>query len=331
MMAAPSPTLAGLRHIVRQPAAGFTEILWRWASGLFGLSLLAFLAVEYVKSLPLNSVDLLMLRSGQWWLIARALSHILGGSAPRLVSAAGIVLLACTVVWIVLASVGRAASLKMLLRDSPASDRADGKLRPLLGLNLLRAIALYAAVLSKVGVLIVAARVASPTPGSVNAVFSLALWLALLIFFFWYLINWFLSLAPIFVVRDGRSMSAALGDAASFCTRHLGPVLAVTSLFSLFHLALWMGASVLSLVPAAFLGTLPVAVIVGWLFLLTLMYFAVVDYLYVARLAAYLAIVDTPSGASEAVREEPPSADPPLRTTVPAPGLFPAPDFSAQP
>lgn len=80
-------------------------------------------------------------------------------------------------------------------------------------------------------------------------------------------------------------------------------------------MAFWLAAVVCS-VPLAFLSVLPVSLVFGAIVLVVLLYFAVADWLYIARLAAYLYIAKSPEALAipEPVKpparpvERPPSA-----------------------
>ena len=53
--------------------------------------------------------------------------------------------------------------------------------------------------------------------------------------------------------------------------------------------------------PLAFATILPFGVVLGGAMLVALAYFAVVDYLYIARLAAYVAILELPAEATQPI------------------------------
>src|ERR1700720_4538895 len=110
-----SPTLEGFRAIFRRPSVALAEILWRWSFGAAAGLLLVFSFFEYLDTLPVSKSDLLLLRTGQPALISRAVLHIFRGSAFRVVETAIVLLLTLGAAWIVVASLGRAATLKALL------------------------------------------------------------------------------------------------------------------------------------------------------------------------------------------------------------------------
>src|SRR5450432_1643211 len=110
-----SPTLEGFQTMFRLPVLGLAEIAWRWSFGVAAGAGLAFTIREYLGTLPVTAGELLLLRARQPALIAQALARIFQGSAPRAAAGLVVLTLALTLAWIVLASLGRAATLKTLL------------------------------------------------------------------------------------------------------------------------------------------------------------------------------------------------------------------------
>jgi hypothetical protein len=53
--------------------------------------------------------------------------------------------------------------------------------------------------------------------------------------------------------------------------------------------------------PLAFAGVLPLAIVLGGAILVTLLYFAAADFLYVGRMAAYMVIIQQPQEGSRDV------------------------------
>jgi hypothetical protein len=306
-----SPTLEGFRAILRQPSFGLAEIAWRWSFGVAAALLLTFSFLEYLDTLPVTRTELFLLRTHHPILISRAIAHILRGSAPRVVAASIVLALALAIAWAGIASLGRAATVKALLyhfRENNAAgnlskppllhlwreQEENWRLRPLVGLNLFRVGITLAAAVGCLGALLLAGFAspkADPSPGSA------ALILLMLVTFVglsWSVLNWFLSLAAIFVVGDGRDTFGAVAAAVDLFRARTGPVVAASTWFGLGHVVAFVGASSVVAFPLAFARMLPLGVVLGGVLLVTLLYFAVVDFLYVARLAAYMCIVEGP-------------------------------------
>jgi hypothetical protein len=118
--------------------------------------------------------------------------------------------------------------------------------------------------------------------------------MVMLIWLAWAVLNWFLSVASIFVVVEGRDTFGAVASAVDFCRARTGSVLAAGTWFEIAHVVVFVVASSAIAIPLAFSGVLPAGVILGGVLLVALLYFAVVDFLYVGRLAAYLAVLSFP-------------------------------------
>jgi hypothetical protein len=78
------------------------------------------------------------------------------------------------------------------------------------------------------------------------------------------------------------------------CQRRLGSVFAAGTWFGLAHLAAFLVATSAVAFPLAFAGILPGGLILGGVLLVTLLYFAAVDFLYIGRMGAYVALLQLP-------------------------------------
>ncbi len=305
-----SPTLEGFRAAFRRPSLALAEISWRWTVGGATCALLAFGFVEYLRTLPVTNGDLLFLRTKQPVLIGQAISHILRGSLDRAAIAGLLAVLALTFAWIVSASVGRNLTLQALLehfasrRDAAMFSEADAHsqhqaartqpLRSLFGLNSLRAVVVLAAVLSIEGAAILARLASSaehPQPGLAFVIF---LPLAGLICFAVWSLNWFLSLAAIFAVRDGEDTLASLPSAVRLCRERFGAVVAVSSWSGVAHLVAFSGLMTAVSFPLGLAPVINVRLLIAAIAFVILIYLAIADWLYVARLAGYVCIVEMP-------------------------------------
>jgi len=288
----------GFRAIFRAPALILAEITWRWSFGSAACLLVGLSAVEYLRSLPVSAADLLFLRSGAPWLAAQALGDILYGSGPRLVRTIAILVLALAIVGSVAAALGRAATMKVLL---PA-----GRLRgqTLLGLSFLRTALLLATILAVAGAAILGssalprgtetfAAASDSGPGAqASLAVGLFMLLAIGVVYVWGAINWLLSVAPVFAARDGRDTLGAISDAAGAFRAHKGEFIGVSVLFALLHLWAMIAAGFCSLFAIGLLSRAGVIAMFGGASVVALLYFAAVDFLYIARLASYVAIIE---------------------------------------
>ena len=174
------------------------------------------------------------------------------------------------------------------------SSSERGPLRALFRLNFLRTSVSLAALLGFVGASIladIASPDANPRPG---LAFLLFLPLAALICLAWWVLNWVLSLATMFAVREGDDAVGAISAAVSFCRERTGPVFAVTIWTGLAHLVALVGATTVISMPIGFIAVVPWRLVFAVMLLLTLVYFALADWLYMARLAGYVCIAEMP-------------------------------------
>src|SRR5271154_6648317 len=94
-----SPTLEGFRAVFRQPSLGLAEISWRWSFGFGAIALAGLSLLAYLDTLPVSRGEMVLLRSRQPGLVSQAITHILRGSAPRVVDASIVLALALVLAW----------------------------------------------------------------------------------------------------------------------------------------------------------------------------------------------------------------------------------------
>jgi hypothetical protein len=312
-MATSSASRAGFRAIRRQPAVLLAEIAWRWSWGVAALAVLAVSVRAYLQSITVTNADLMELKSRMPTLVADAIARMLAGSGATLARLAAVVVPAVAILWILAASLGRGATLQALFPQSPKA-----RLRTLLGVHFLRAAAALAGVICYMGAAMLASWAAGP-PDDTNPQ-AIASNLVLFVFVFlvivllvvtaWSTVNWFLSLAPVFVVRDGRDTFGSLAEAEGLFRRHKREFTGVGFLFGLIKFFFIGAVTVLSLAALALLGQVPGWVVTAIIVVLTLLYLAAADFLYIARLAAYIDIAERDSLERAAVSPQPQDAIP---------------------
>lgn len=300
-----SPTLEGFRAAFRRPALTFAEVAWRWTIGATTAALFIFYCIEYLDSLPVTNADSVLLSTRQPALVGKAIAHILRGSLNRAILAALLAALSLSLLWIIAASMGRLATVRALLayfrRDVdcsvPAKISGAEKPRPiraLIDLRFLRAAVVLAMILAFGGAAILASFAstnANPRPG---LGFVLFVPLAGLICMAGWALNWCLSLAGIFAVRDGEDALAALSAAVTVTRERPASVFAVSTWTGLAHLVAFSIATTAVSLPLALIRVAPSRLVIAGIILVTLAYFAVVDWLYIARLAGYVRIAEMP-------------------------------------
>jgi hypothetical protein len=146
--------------------------------------------------------------------------------------------------------------------------------------------------------------------------FLLFLFLAGIIWVAAFSFNWLLSLAALFGVRDSEDSLGALSAAMTFSRRHSASVLAVSTVTALAHLAVFVCACSVASFCLAFLHILPTRLVIGICILVALAYFAVADWLYMARLAGYVCITEMPEEATQPIPPAPLPPSPRVQTAI---------------
>ncbi len=308
-MKSPSPTAEGFRAAFRRPALTLAEITWRWVLGAALLSVFTFYGIEFLNTLPVSNADALLIRTRQPLLLGQAIEHILRGSLHRAVFGALIAALGLAALWIIAASLGRLATTRAVLeyfRDggvagsrrepSGAEEKLDTEkrrpIRALIDLNFLRVVVVLAMLLGLAGSAILSSKVSTDKTPRPDLAVILCFLLGGIVLITSWLLNWWLSFAAIFAVRNGEDALGAIAAAATLARIRTGAVLAVSVWTGLAHLV--VVSIVSSAVPflLASLGVVPARLVFVGVLLMALAYFAVVDWLYVARLSGYVCIAE---------------------------------------
>jgi hypothetical protein len=302
-MARRSPTLEGFRLMWFRPSLGLAEIAWRWSfwAAAWFLGLLG--TREYFASLTVSARDTFLLQTRQPVLVSKAIAHILRGSSMRVTASACILFIALSAAWVVVAAVGRAVSLREIYGHFRPGKATGTSLRSLAGIHFLRAGLMLAALVGLATALLAARAVTppgDPSPGEAFIAFFAVLFVVALI---WSWLNWILSLAAIFVAADGCDTFGAIAAATHMVRTRFGPVTAVSTWFGIAHIVAWFAASSIVAFPLGFASVLPAGMVLGGVLFVTLLYFVVVDYLYIGRLAGYVAILELPEAENILVND----------------------------
>jgi len=287
-----SPAIAGLRLIFRRPAIALAEIIWRWSFAAAVWFLAVAFAVEYLDSLPVNAVSRFLLGTGQPILIARALKRIFEGSALRFTETGVLLGIGLGAGWIVLASLGRAATVDAVAKELGIDSSPRRWVFPsLASIHFLRMAAALAAVLGIAGSALIASSVwASSHISAADTARILGLfWF--LICVLWVVMNWLLSTAAIFAVLDGSGALAAVGSLMSLMISKTGAVISVSALFAIAHLAAFIAGGVAAVFAFGLADTIFHASVTALLIFIVCAYCAVADCLYIGRIAGYVSIL----------------------------------------
>ena len=287
-----SPAIAGFRLIFRRPSIALAEIIWRWTFAAAAWFLATMFAVEYLDSLPVNAVSRYLLGSGQPILIARALKRIFDGSALRFAEAGVLLAIAIAFAWIVIASLGRAATVHSIAQELGIEiSSAGSKFSSLAWINFLRVAVTLASALGIAGSALISSSVwASSHISAADAGRILGLfWF--LICVLWVVMNWLLSTAAIFGVLDGKGALAAVVSLVSLMISNTGAVISAGALFGASHFAEFIAASAAVAVAFGLATQIPRPTAAALIVFIVCAYCAVADFLYIGRVAAYVSII----------------------------------------
>ena len=316
-MIRPSPTRDGFRTMFTQPSIGIAEVSWRWSFGAAFCLLAVLCFVEYLQTLLVSKEQIFLLGSGQSMLALKALQQIFQGSAPRLLRAVIILGTTATFGWIILASFGRAATLRVLIHEDDSTGRITAG--SMLGLNVLRALALVFTIAVALGVFLLFGSSKSNSD-SAGIAMLLSIVLVAAVCCGWYVWNWFFSLASIFVAKENCGTFSALARASDLFIKRFGAVIAVSFWFGLVRMAVFY---IIGLFCLLLIGIAPLdsAAVVAAVIATSLAYFLLADFLYVGRLAGYISITDLPEKPAKSIHMPFPAFDHPL--------AYPAPTMSS--
>ena len=280
LVSAQSSIRQGFEAVLRQPALLLAEITWRGCFAAAAWLLAVVVILEYLNSVPVSWQEQALLRSGDPLLVLAAVSHALRGSGVRLVAGVIVAATAMAILWMLGAALGRLVTLKALLPER------QGAYKALLGLSFLRAGLWLATVLAAGGALILA-HFAGPR-GDAAPSLVLAVILIGCIWLVWALLNWLLSLSAIFAVRDLQDTFGAIAAAVDLVQNACGEVVLTSLPFVLLHYAALAAALASGVLVFDLMTRAPEA---GWaLVAIAAGYFAYADFLYITRLAAYVAL-----------------------------------------
>ena len=323
-----SPTVAGWRTIWRDPAILLAEITWRWVFGLITTLVMVFSLLRYLSTIPIPAAAQWLMDTRRAALVGGTIAQMLrssGGAATKLILVG---LPALAALWIVLASVGRTATIQAMLPcDSEASPT---QWRRMLAISFLRFAAWFATNVALCGALILAARATADLKDAVGTALLVFFSLALVTLSAWALLNWLLTLASIYVIRNGEETYTAITSAVDLLLRRFGPLLATSSLWAVVRSLAFLAATFLGFAAMALLRTVPFGYVLIGLLLITLGYLAFADLLYIGRLASYVTIVEAdlepprpvplslPITPEPSFPQTPPDIIPPLLPELPA-------------
>jgi hypothetical protein len=280
----PNPITQGLRAVTRDPVIFLVEILWRWSFALLACLLVFAAGVMLLGPLHIGNTWDAAWQSRDPKRLAYLILNILLLLGTKAIVAAIALPIAIALLWGILSALGRFVTVKRL-RTGLTSLR----FRSILALQVLRAfiswfsiVLLFAATL---GAAIIASRGPRPDP---LLYYLIMMPSVVLISSFWLVFNWYLSLAAFFG-REGQSFRGAFRQARQTIRLQRSDFAGTGFVFLLFRTVALLISMAICGLASGMVGTSPQAYFV-LLMVVSLVYFAIADFLYMSRMAAYLAL-----------------------------------------
>lgn len=244
-------------------------------------------AERLLSSVPVSDGDIAALRGRDSVLIAAAALHIWQGSGTHLLDVFLIVAAASSLLWLLASAIGRIVTLEPLLPEVKRNYVGVFALSFLRVLWAWFGIALCLAVI--VASSFAAAEVSDNAAHPNFVLYFLLLAIGLpIVLMVWGALNWYLSLAPIFCLREGKRAFDSLGEAMREAGRRRREFWSISARYAVPRLLALVLLIVLAALAAAGLNQMSAIVVIV---LLSLAYFALTDFFYIARMAAYIGLL----------------------------------------
>lgn len=257
------------------------ELAWRWSFGALAFLLLFLSGLAIFGSTDLSSF-LSAERSRDPLLIVTAIVRLVRvlDHRPLFFVAA----IAVTLLWIILGSLGRTLSLRRILNDLRLV-----RFRNVLVLQAWRACFLWIGVAGTTASLMFSAWMTTRGDKPDHVIFYVLLIpLLTTIGIFCAVVNWYLSLAVVCSQRND-SASVAIQRAMVLAGSHPAAMLGISAFFIVLRVLVFLVGFVVAVFAGGLLVSSP-RLLFGALSVVTLIYCAWADFLYVCRLHAYLTL-----------------------------------------
>jgi len=285
----------GLRIVKSEPLLFPLELLWRWSFALGALGIIFLAMRPLVAAVQLTQMDKEMLASHNPDMIAGVLGDIVADLLPVIGTVLAWALPALALLWAAAVTVGRAVTARIILRKivdesaHPLAAWTGARWRAMTGISMGRVFMGMILFIGYVGAIFIARWAQGLVPPRMSPLVSPLVFLSVFSISVgvWTVVNWFLSLAPLFVVRDGSDTLTAVAQAIHL-TQTRGPELRNVAIWNglirsvcaaLFMIAGAVCIPLARSAPEWVSGGLGTAIFVG--------YCVVSDYLLLVRFASY--------------------------------------------
>lgn len=270
----------GFREINRDPALLLIEVGWRWSFGAIAVLIAAFSAYLILDSIAFDPRRLQAMAALNPLQLAQYIVEGIASIHALLWRAALLMALVLSAIWVLFSALGRYAALARPALNPGAS------LPMCFVVSVLRAMVTLAGVIAWFLAGLFAAAVGSPATrdampnfGLISAILFLAF---LVIVSVGSTLNWFLSLVPL---RNEPKLSEALGSTLTFIRSRRDELLEISIVSGIIRAALLLVAVLLSIAAGNLITN--TRMLLADLLAISLLYFLLADFLYVARFVAF--------------------------------------------
>jgi hypothetical protein len=299
----------GFRILRSDPTLLPLELLWRWSFGLGLLAALFFAYAHLRQAVLLSDADQAALSSQDPLAMATAAAGLIAGAQPLLLRTLTQVSGVVAVLWVAAVALGRGILGRIIARrfavDYGLRIASDApRWRSFAILKMARVLMLLILVIGYLGGGLVAAVVNAPGQNVLTD--ALIIFAAVAVAgVVWSYVNWVLSLAPIFVVRDGLPPLDSVVAAVAFIRRNYSHLKAIALWNSTLRGLVATVITIAGVVTVSLRATLPGWTITVLVALETLVYLVVSDFFLLARFAAYNSVAVRELSLQEALPEPP--------------------------
>jgi hypothetical protein len=279
--------LATIARCWKDPSLLGLELLWRWAFGIPAAAVMGWEAYKILSSVSLAGTGITHFSLIDTVTAAQTLSATADVLLPPIREVARWLVPILVVAWALFSGFGRSLVLR----------RYDPSLRfapwLMVGLQLLRILVLGASIaLWFVGLHWAAwSSLSGPSP-SLVLYFVQAIALSFAIFFFWALVSWVFSIAPLLALLEGTGIVASLRNSLRFGHGSLrglrSKLVEINLVLGIVKAALIVLAMVFCATPVPFKEEINGASLYAWWALVSVLYCVASDFFQVARIIGFM-------------------------------------------
>jgi hypothetical protein len=289
--------------VFQRPLLTVMEVAWRWAFGLPFIAVCWMQARHILTVLPLDRAGLSALDAQNPWIAVVQLADAWDLYRPHVALVLRWLLPVAALAWSICSGLGRNLVLK--------------RMEPRLRLRPLQMIALQCAWLLLLAAAcwgwfrsVQWAATTHITPAGGPDLVGYSMWVivfSLAFFMLWALVSWSLSVAPLLMLLEERSVLSALGQSLSLGKAFSSKLVEINLVMGIVKLALIVVAMVLAAAPLPFSDQLGAGAMQGVYVVASVFYLMANDYFHIVRLKSFVEFWHTfrgsPSGRDLMVAE----------------------------